>query len=364
MSNITGITGRQHKQAGMVAIMVTLILMIVISLIVLGFAQISRRNQRQALDRQLSTQAFYAAETGVNDAAVLINAAVASGQPVADKPDCASNGGGFYTLNPIIDSGNDIEYTCLTVDPTPGSLVKGSIGTRGTIIPLIAESGVIDTVTLKWFSTETTNATPAANCPSTKGTFPPSGQAPWGSCGYGVLRFDLVRTDGAALSMAGLQSNTMTSFVVPLRPSGSGNVASVGYSSSLNGANNLLGVLCSNTECSLTINAMGQSQYYMRVSSLYKDVALQITGTNASGAVNFTGAQAVIDATGKAQDVLRRVQVRIPLFGTGVNLLSDYAVQSSEALCKRFSVMDGYFQSNANASVAGVGASTSNPLCQ
>jgi len=41
----------QSKQRGMVAIMITMILMIVISLIVLGFAQISRRNQRQSLDR-------------------------------------------------------------------------------------------------------------------------------------------------------------------------------------------------------------------------------------------------------------------------------------------------------------------------
>ena len=63
----------------MVAILVTMNLMIVISLIVLGFAQISRRNQRQSLDRQLSTQAFYAAETAVNDAADLIKTAVQAG---------------------------------------------------------------------------------------------------------------------------------------------------------------------------------------------------------------------------------------------------------------------------------------------
>jgi Tfp pilus assembly protein PilX len=71
MSKMYSKMTREDKQAGMVAIMVTMILMIVISLIVVGFAQISRRNQRQALDRQLSTQAFYAAETGVNDASDL-----------------------------------------------------------------------------------------------------------------------------------------------------------------------------------------------------------------------------------------------------------------------------------------------------
>ena len=55
-------------QKGMAAILITLIMMIVISLIVLGFAQITRHDQQQALDKQLSTEAFYAAESGINDA--------------------------------------------------------------------------------------------------------------------------------------------------------------------------------------------------------------------------------------------------------------------------------------------------------
>ena len=43
-------------------------MIVIISLIVLGFAQLARRNQRQTLDSQLSTQTYYAAESGVNAA--------------------------------------------------------------------------------------------------------------------------------------------------------------------------------------------------------------------------------------------------------------------------------------------------------
>jgi len=43
------------NQTGLVSIMVTIIMMLVISLIVLGFATVTRRNTREALDRQLST---------------------------------------------------------------------------------------------------------------------------------------------------------------------------------------------------------------------------------------------------------------------------------------------------------------------
>lgn len=359
MSDISFSKQHKAKEAGMVAIMVTLVLMIVISLIVLGFAQISRRNQRQALDRQLSTQAFYAAETGINDAAQLIKAAIASGTPVAEKPDCGPDAGGFYTsLNPVIDDPSNVEYTCLMVDPTPNTLVYSSIGMTSTIIPLVAASGTISSVTLTWQSKET-GTTPAANCPTTTTNIftPTSG---W-SCGYGVLRFDLVPTTGG-LSLAGLQNNTMTSFVVPLRPGSGGGIGNLAYVPG--GGNNRVGKVCSNSNCTLTLTfAAPQSQYYMRVSSIYKDVSLQITATNGASPVSLANAQGLIDATGKAEDVLRRVQVRIPLTGSSTNLLSDYAIQSGEALCKRFSVMDGFFGNDANLAVPGVFVNTDNPMC-
>jgi hypothetical protein len=72
------------------------------------------------------------------------------------------------------------------------------------------------------------------------------------------------------------------------------------------------------------------------------------------------GAQAVIDSTGKAQDVLRRIQVNVPLRATSQNELSDYAIQSTDAICKRFSVMNGGYYDN---DVTGVTSTSGNRLC-
>lgn len=353
---------RDKQQAGMVAIMVTLILMIVISLIVIGFAQISRRNQRQALDRQLSTQAFYAAETGVNDANNLIKTAIGLGNIVAAKPNCASNGGGFYSSlnNGVIDDASGVRYTCLMVDPTPSTLSYSSIGGTSTIVPLISGSGgTIASVSMTWQSKDETS-TPTANCPiSRTNVFSPT--TSW-NCGYGVLRFDLVPTSGS-LTADGLKNATMTSFVVPLSASGDATVNPIDYTTG--GGRNLLGVVCTNTSCSLTIRGLTQNQYYLRVSSIYKDVSLQITAADGAAApIALQGAQAVVDATGKAQDVLRRIQVRVSLTGSSTNMLSDYGIQSSEAICKRFSVMDNFFLSDSNNAVPGVGGTTTNPLCK
>src|SRR5688572_21036006 len=123
------------KEKGLVSITVTMILMIVLSLIVLGFAQVARRNQRQALDQQLSTQAFYAAESAINDVRNLVKAAGA-GASVPAKTACPSGGGGgFYnSLNSTVNGSIGASYTCLLVNPAPSSLIYGSIGDRSTIV--------------------------------------------------------------------------------------------------------------------------------------------------------------------------------------------------------------------------------------
>lgn len=350
--------------------MVTLILMIVISLLVLGFAQISRRNQRQALDRQLSTQAFYAAETGVNDVAQLIESA-APGTTIPEKKQCETSGDPFYgTLNPVVGSPEDeVQYTCVLVDPTPNSLEYRGVGTTGRVLPVVAESGTIGSIKLTWTPVpgDDDDPPPTQECPtsaSVSSSTAFSSTSGW-ACGYGLLRFDLVPTSGS-LSLNGLQDTMMTTFAVPVRSGGSSTITYSGGP-----ANSRVGVACNNNSCSLTVNlSPAGTRYHMRVLSLYKELPTltieAFAGTNASGSiVSLREAQILVDSTGKAQDVLRRIQVRLPL-NSSPNLLSDYAIQSTEAICKRFAVMDGRFQSYANSVVSGVGddaVSTNNPLC-
>ncbi|HSX32230.1 MAG TPA: pilus assembly PilX N-terminal domain-containing protein [Candidatus Saccharimonadales bacterium] len=349
--------GNIRKESGMVSIMVTMILMIVLSLIVLGFAQISRRNARQSLDRQLSTQAFYAAETGINDVRNLIKT---KGLPPA-KTDCTNGSGaslayygGGTGLNPTVDAAHNVSYTCVMVDPNPTALAINDINTTGTIMPLGVSSGVIQTLTFTWY-TKTGSLTPMTGCPAgASGTLAKAANWP---CGYGVFRFDLVPTAGPALTSASLQSTTMTSFAVPVA---AGGTASVGYAT--NGSGSVIPASCNNTRCTLTITGLGGTSYYSRLISQYKDISMQITGTDGLGnPVKFSGGQVVIDATGKAQDVLRRIQVHVPINPTA-NQLSDYAIESTDSVCKRFVVMSNYFASNAAAAVPTMTGS-GNPLC-
>lgn len=344
-----------HRQTGMVSIMVTMILMIVLSLIVIGFAQIARRNSRQSLDRQLSTSAFYAAETGINDVRDLIKN---YGIPPS-KPDCTNGSGAtaaYYGHLPAatLDATASVKYTCVMVNPDTTTLPY-TLGWTSTVVPLTAASGNINTLKFVW-QPSVAGATPTTGC---NGALAPvAGGGAW-SCGYAALRFDLVPAGGNQ-SYSNWQSSTMSTFLVPQ------NAAGTTTTFATDGSRSRVNVGCTNTNCTMTINSgLGGSSYYLRIMPLYyQNVNLQISGTGAGATpVNFTGAQVLIDVTGKAQDVLRRVQVRVPADGNSSNLGSDFALETTDSICKRFDIMSGHYQSDAGNAVPTMDNS-GNALCK
>lgn len=347
----------QTNQAGMVSIMVTMILMIVMSLIVIGFAQISRRNQREVLDRQLSTQAFYAAESGVND---VRNLMLSKGTPPA-KTSCANTGAFYSLLNPTINAANNVSYSCVLVNPTPTQLQFNSIdNTDSTVVKIQSAGPAIAKLTLTWEPNPTV-ASPLASCPpGALNAF--SDSASW-KCGYGVMRTDLVGADGA-LTANTLASRTMTTFGVPV-PGALG--TQITYTQGTSNPSNLVAVACTTTKCQMDITGMQvYNSYYLRLLSLYIGVPLQINGTDINGnAVQFSGAQVVIDSTGKAQDVLRRIQTYVSATGrSDRNANPDNALSSFGSVCKRFSVTGNYFALDPGIPGSVTGDPQADRLCQ
>lgn len=344
-----------RSERGMVAIMVTLIMIIVISLIVLGFAQLIRRNQRQALDRQLSTQAFYAAESGVNDVRKRIQTAVTNGEAIVSKNTCGNSGGPvnsfYYTgadaLQPNLDIASAVKYVCVLVDATPDELSKDSVDVDpSTIMPLTSSSGgAFQTIQLEWAAKDT--STPLTGCPaSLTDQFRPDNASGW-TCGYGVLRFDLVPTNSNSMDINSLSNSTMTSFAVPFTSGGES--APITFQAGAGNTKGLFGATCTNVRCTATINvaSVNSDKFHLRVTSVYKPVSLKVRAALAGGVpAEFAGVQAVIDSTGKAQDIARRIKVTVPIQRSTTNGLPDYALRSSDSICKRFAVMDNYFAPN------------------
>lgn len=349
------------NQQGIVSIMVAMVLMAVMTLIVLGFAEISRRDQRETLDRQLSAQAFYAAETGVNDAQHVIETDLNNGTPVPEQTDC--NGQYQASISSELDTGTNVRYTCLLVDPAPMSLhYMLSPGDTSKVFPLEsgdAGSSTIKSVKLQWAPTKSADSTPLSNCPSNSAASykqlpPATGPGSW-NCDFGVVRVDLVPINGSTTTRGGLLANTFTAFFVPTTlNSKTQNVNFNGrnvYGGSVNqGILSAAGCTpnAENGLCYMTIkiNSTNSSNYYMRVSIIYKDTtALDIFAYSTPGAsagqLPLKNAQALVDSTGQAQDVLRRIQVRIPMSNNGA-LRSDYALETTNSICKEFTTYPGF----------------------
>lgn len=328
------------NQSGLVAIIVTMIIIIVISLVVIGFARLTRRSQVQTLDRQLNTQALYAAEAGVNDAiqainnnSVLASRAYTKCDGTSDDFIHASNAnlGSKKVLEP------NVEYTCLLVDPAPTTLTYQNVEPfEYKVVPVKAASP-ISSITIAWENPNKASDGELASCViADQNDF--TTRANWPArCNHPVLRVDVI-SENNTKNVNNLRNlgNTAVFFAYPSQ----GGVPAVGFNSGTGdnqGSRRPVTCLSGANKCTLNIDvaAFGQNSYYLRLTPIYYSATIDVS----AGGQALLGAQAVVDSTGKAQDILKRVQVRVPL--GGFNIAPFFAIQSGSHLCKQLNVNAG-----------------------
>jgi len=332
----------RKNETGLVSITVTVILMLVITITVLSFAQVIRREQRQAVDNQLNSQAYYAAESGINDLRQYIKDHYATQVP-PEKKVCGSTP--EYPLSGTVD-GTKTLYSCLLVTGSPKSLKYDlSPSAASKVFPVNAGANVISAVELTW--TPSTSVNPLGSCPTTVSPNLNAATA-WPCNGYGIIRVDMVPV--TALTRAAMMAGTFTAFVTPTANTPGG--ATVSYTGA--GANVYGGAAnqearpaayCDAVNCKIRITnlpvTVPATNYFVRVSAIYRPTTLSVVAKNSLGQdLGLTGAQVMLDSTGRANDVLRRIQVRIPLVNDGLH--ADYGIQTTDSLCKQFNAFPSY----------------------
>lgn len=335
------------NQQGIASILITMIMMIVISLIVVAFAQVSRREQTEALNNQLSSQAYYAAESGINDARQIIKSKLsdAAGDYNAaamqlNFPTCSS----FPTISSTppantLTSDGTVKYTCVTINPYPATLSGSAVGDSGSVFRISTKSGSLASsgIKISWSPSNTGIVSPS--CPATT-SLVFSANADW-QCPFGVLRLDLVKTDGVALNSGSLINNMNSIFAVPASGVSGTIPASGGIALQVNSVSG--GCTPVSQTCSIIINGLSGNEYFLRAQLLY-GAKSSITVTRVDGFGNpfpstddndyFAGSEVVVDATGKAQNVERRVRVSMNMFGS-TPALDNAAIQSGSGPCKK-----------------------------
>lgn len=332
---------QRRNEDGLVAIIVASIIMVILSLITLGFARLMQREQRESLDRSLSTQAFYAAESAVNDAVQKIQAGTFTGE----KSDCAA---GSTPFTGKIDESRGVGYSCLIIDPSPPSLEYSSISTTDfKTIPIESETGVpISQVKIAWDDpklpdNDLTNrplTTPVfSNCTPAELAILPSVSS-WSQLSPGILQVDLVPTD-PPLSRQSLIDETLHLYLYPC----AAGVNSINYGDHNDAIEKgkIIPVRCtrdgSPRDCEVSINmndAEANRQYYVRMRSIYRATGVSIRVFDKDAAqLALVKSQTLIDATGKVADVLRRVQVRLPDMKSYAT--PDFVISTTNAICKQ-----------------------------
>lgn len=334
------------KQSGIVAITVTMIIMVVIGLIIVGFAQLSRREQQQSLDRQLSSQAYYAAETGINDAFNAVKAYHDGTGPSSldlDSKDYSDDCQEFIKdakLAAEMDAASGVGYTCLFVDSAPGSIEFSNVDTDSQkVLPIEPEDGgSVKKIIISWEDKDSDGK--VFGCKYNE--LPTSDNWP-NNCDPGIMRVDLVPTTSDTLNRDDLIDDNMTVF---LYPSGSGlNSANFNTYKGFSKSGAIIETKCDGNapapghkKCHMEITGLSEDNYTMRLRSMYKPSVVTITAhRNTYDPLSLKGVQLLIDSTGKAQDVLRRAQVRAPISQFNIPY-PEFAVQTVDTLCKRFSV--------------------------
>lgn len=332
---MSGFKKSHQGEQGFVSIIVSIVVISILSLITISFAYLMRREARQSLDRQLSSQAFYAAESGINDAINKLKS-----NPSYSANDCNNTGR---------DLDNSLSYTCVLVDNTPDNLEYSPIDTeKSTIIRMDAPGATALNISWQPNDGKQNYVQDIPQIPTSEHNLPvASSNSPFATQvrESGVLRVSVIPVPNSGISRQGLIDQTQTMFLYPNSKDQAGQKGSYAFSNNPNTQGGFINGECNanstpyNCNIQITNLPAGVETYYLRLKSIYTPQRVQISADNVQGGrISFGGVQAVIDSTGKANDVLRRVQVRVPLSTDYV--YPEFALETTDTLCKKLNIYE------------------------
>lgn len=343
MKHISSI--RSKQQSGFVSIVVAALLMVILALITLGFTRLMQREQRQAIDRYLSRQALYAAESGINDVAARI--ADPTVDPIYDlqaKSDCDVTGLG-PSGDGRLSSDGTVAYTCALFDRTPDTLEYTTDEQHSKITELNTASGnPLDTLTITWGNSDLDpNNNLLSNLPACG--FDAQDLPPARSNAPPVLKVDLTKI-GARYVRSDMLRDTEYFYLMPC--DGGAAPTNFAFNPTDTQRGRVVQVRCTGTgsrPCTFTIDSMSpfnSSKYFLRMRPIYTSATVTVEGTEAGGLpVAFNNAQVSIDITAKAGDVIRRLRASLPIADITTDMgIPEAVLQGFDGICKQIDVVD------------------------
>jgi|GEM_PF-4787029 hypothetical protein len=322
-----------NNEQGLVSIIIVTVLILVISIITITFASLVQRERRQALDQQQSTQARLAAEAVIDEKVAEFRS---DPDNIADVNTCGSP-------EPTFNDGesDEIQTTCFIIDTAPGPLEYDEIETSESIISwLDAGSENLDKIVITWQNT----ASATDNICQTRdyGVLPTA----LDSNEIGMLRFDLTRigSPGDTFSRDTLREGALSGVLHPKQGGAieaevvyedinAPDIQPVIFGSCDTAPPDVIDPYLASAIIDLPAN---DHNYVLRLRGIYRSSQVKIIGYNDSGdTVAFRDAQISVEATARVNDVVQRIQVRVPSSTPPREILPNSALHVTNAgLCK------------------------------
>jgi Tfp pilus assembly protein PilX len=377
---------RQRTQSGAVSLFVVIFAALLMTVVTISFVQLMVKDQQQATTSDLSQSAYDSAQAGVEDAKRLLLldqscrnnpdfsercddvAAALTPAPGSTETACGAIARGLGIGDPNTetlvqqsagsnDSKLDQAYTCVKIGVDTGDF-KGEVAANQTSLVPLQGTSDFDTVELSWFTKtdvagDDASANPTIGFPST-GTdvnLPPVGDK-WKVNYPALMRTQFMQT-GSRFTLSDFdnsqpdnKSNANTLFLYPA--SAGTNNKSFALDGRRSPTNAPQPVRCqqnfvtSEYACTVRltiptpIDGSATRNAFLRLSALYNGAHFQVKLLRGSAEVPFKGVQPVVDSTGRANDLFRRVQARVQL--TSDMTYPDAVIDLDGDLCKNFTV--------------------------
>ena len=375
--------GRGIRQSGAVSLFEVIFGAMLLTIVTIGFMRLMIMDQRQSSNNDLSQSAYDAALAGVEDAKRVVRAAqtgniqaagVLNGPINCNMVAASGVVGGSTSGDTIIQTGTgagkrfDQAYTCVKITMKSQDFVYKSIEDKSQLIPLRATSS-FNRISIEWYRRDDESNLGGANAVNTE--ISTTGELParnsWHSNTPQLMRAQLINP-GPTFSLSTLDTTGVTSFFRPnvLRSDVAGQDGTAVSSKTSdrpratdgNEHNNGTNIVsCSKTfkfsgeySCKAVIDvdeiAAGSETAFLRLTSIYKGGSVKVSLQKTDGTiVNFDGVQPIVDSTGRASNLFRRVEARLQIGDDFA--YPDNAIELKNSLCKDFSV------SGSGSAVAG-----------
>lgn len=352
---------KRHQNGG-VSLFIVIFTALIVTIITISFTKFMISNQRQTSQNDLSQRAYNSAIGGVEDAKrVLVryaeeckanSAACTTMRQTIDKQSCDTVSQIISNSDKEVQIGAEVQnqaYTCVKIQTNTPNYQLSLAKDQSAVVPLKSASD-FNAIRITWFKKPKTVVDDNVNYYQQGAVSLPQ-ESQWQPDMPPILRAQLIP---GSVAISSLDSNARTAFLYPI-DGGGGSVDLNSDQRRASGAKTSPPQLanCATTYSSastagvckvtLSLPKIGATRdtksAYLQLAALYNatDVTIELLKDNT--VVNFDGVQPLVDSTGRADDLFRRVEARIKIGGVALPY-PDATINVKGNFCKAFTLRD------------------------